>query len=98
MAGVPTKTMRKSLQKKGFVFQKGIGDHDWYYYSYNGKEYKQIAAKISRGSGYKDYPDSLLKCMRILLHLDSLQEVRQLLLCPMDAEEYKSILDGKDLL
>lgn len=98
MASVPIKTMRKSLKKKGFIFQKGIGDHDWYYYSYNGKEYRQIAAKISRGSGYKDYPDSLLQRMKNLLHLDSLQEVRQLLLCPMDAAEYKAILDQKNML
>lgn len=79
------------MKKKG-------GDHDTYVFCHDGFEYKQVKAKISRGSGYKTYSRSLWTQMRMLLRLDKNQEVADLLLCPMDHKTYLGILREKSII
>lgn len=100
MSDIPTKTIMKSLKSKGFV-KRTVGkstDHHWFSFSHNGKAYPQIAAKISHGSGYKTYGNSLLKKMKKLLALNSLRQVHDLLACPMDGKQYRKILASQSIL
>lgn len=86
--------IESSLRKKGFV-EEG-GDHEYFYHEIDGKR-TGAWTKVSRGSGYKDYGINLLKAMKIQLRLDSLEQVRRLLECPMDANEYNNILKKKKI-
>ncbi|RKX26102.1 MAG: hypothetical protein DRP45_04420 [Candidatus Zixiibacteriota bacterium] len=92
MADIPRRKIAKSLKAKGFVQTKSGSDHEWFVFCYNDKEYKHIMAKISRGSSYKTYPESLWKRMKIMLRLQKNQEVHDLLTCPMKHEQYLEIL------
>jgi hypothetical protein len=89
---IDRKQIETSLQKKGFV-QEG-GDHRYFYHEVNGKRTGAFAY-TSRGSGYKTYDDNLLSAMKKELRLDSLNQARRLLECPMDGEEYNTILKQK---
>ena len=97
MADISRRTIIRSLKKKGFV-HKEKGDHDWYVFCHGGREYKQIVAKVSRGSGYKTYSQSLWTQMRRLLALDKNQDLHDLLLCPMNHETYLDILRDKSIV
>lgn len=84
--------IESSLKKKGFV-EEG-GDHKYFYHEIDGKR-TSAYTKVSRGTGYKDYSINLLKTMKIQLRLDTLEQLRRLLECPMDANEYNDILKKK---
>lgn len=100
MTDIARKVIERSLRAKGFIRVRDgrSPDHRWYYLRYGGKDYRHITAKISHGSHHKTYGDSLLKLMRERLCLDSLRQVRDLLACPMDSEQYLEILAGKGVL
>ncbi len=89
---IDRKTIESSLKKKGFV-EVG-GDHKYFYHEVDGKRTGPYTF-TSRGSSYKIYGDVLLKRMRLQLRLDSMMQVRRLLECPMDGEEYNAILRQK---
>lgn len=91
---IDRKIIESSLRKKGFI-EEG-GDHKYFYHEVEGKR-TGAYTKTSRGSKYKVYDDILLKQMKIQLRLDSLSQVRRLLECPMDADEYNAILSNKDI-
>ena len=93
---IPREQMRKALLDKGFV-DKNDGDHTFYYFYHKGK--KTIArTKISRGSGYKTYNDTLFTKMKTQLQLDSIQQVRALLECPMSEQDFVLELKKRNLL
>ena len=89
---IDRKQIESSLRKKGFIEEKGT--HKYFYHEVDGKRTGAYAF-TSRGSGYKTYGDSLLKAMKTELRLDSLIQVKRLLECPMDGEEYNTILKQK---
>jgi hypothetical protein len=92
---IPTSQIQKALSAKGFVSRDG--DHEYYYFYYNGK--KTIAkTKISRGSSYKNYDDNLFGKMKMQLRLDKTQKVRALLDCSMSEDEYIVELKNANLL
>ncbi|MBI5233528.1 MAG: hypothetical protein HY880_04165 [Deltaproteobacteria bacterium] len=91
---IDRRLIEASLRKKGFV-QEG-GDHKYFYHEVNGKRTGPYAY-VSRGSGYKTYDDNLLSAIKRELRLDTLRETRDLLECPMNGEEYKSILKRKGI-
>lgn len=91
---IDRKTIESSLKKKGFV-EEGR-DHRYFYHEVDGKRTGPYTF-TSRGSSYKTYGDTLLKRMRFQLRLDSMVQVRRLLECPMDGEEYNSILRRKGI-
>jgi len=83
---IPTEQIRKALLEKGFV-PVDDRNHTFYYFYYNEK--KTVArTKISRGSSYRNYDDSLFVKMRTQLQLDTVRQVRALLECPMSREDY----------
>ncbi len=91
---IDRKTIESSLRKKGFV-EEG-GSHKYFYHEVNNKR-TGAYAYTSRGSCYKTYGDSLIKVMKKELRLDTLDQAKRLLACPMDGEEYNSILQKKGL-
>lgn len=94
MSQVPRDTIESSLQKKGFALHPDKSSHKYFYHEYNGKK-TGAYAYTSHGSDYKTYGDELLKRMRIPLKLDTLKDVKDLLLCPMDADTYNTKLIEK---
>ncbi len=91
---IDTKQIESALRKKGFV-EEG-GSHKYFYHEVGNKRTGAFAY-TSRGSGYKTYGDSLLKIMKKELRLDTLNQVKRLMECPMDAEEYNTILKQKGI-
>ncbi len=91
---IDRKIIESSLRKKGFI-EEG-GDHKYFYHEVNGKRTGSYTF-ISRGSGYKTYGDTLLKRMCVQLRLNTLTQVKRLLECPMDMDEYNSILRKKGI-
>lgn len=99
MSDIDRNTIRKSIKKKGFELKTTNNtDHEIYCFSYNGKLIPEIRVKISRGSHYKTYPQSLWCRMRKLLKLDSNKEVEDLLRCPLSKRAYIEKLESKKIL
>lgn len=86
--------MEASLRKKGFI-EEG-GSHKYFYHEVDNKR-TGAYAYTSHGSRYKTYGDNLLKVIKVELRLNTLTEVKRLMECPMDAEEYNSILKKKGI-
>ncbi|HEV8328456.1 MAG TPA: hypothetical protein VGQ08_13325 [Nitrospiraceae bacterium] len=94
MSQVPRDTIESSLSKKGFVLDPAKPSHKYFYHEYNGKR-TGAYTYTSHGSSFKTYGDTLLKRMKIELRLDTLKDVKDLLICPMNAETYNAKLIEK---
>ena len=92
---VERKKIEKSLPRKGFV--RHDGHHRYFHHQYRGKR-TGLYAFTSHGSQYKTYDDSLLRPMKVQLGLDTLQQVRDLVECPISGEGYLAILRSKGLI
>lgn len=86
MNPISRKNIRRSLSKKGF---KAEGDI-WYFW-FNGRR-TSIRVKISSGKQYRAYRNGALKTKIGLLGLQSLRELKDLFICPMDMNKYIDIL------
>lgn len=82
----------KALLTKGFDHHPG-SDHDKYFFILDGKKTSTFT-KISRGSNYKTYSDSLLDKMKKQLHL-SLSDLLSFIDCPLSAEDYSKLMNEK---
>ncbi len=98
MTDIKRDVIRKSIQKKGFRLKQGRKDKkkEKYFLYFNNKWYTHIYVKISRGNSYKTYSQSLWKRMKDILQLDTLDEVKQFLECPMSYEQYLDKLRRKN--
>jgi len=96
MSKVPRETIESALLKKGFVLDSSKTDHKYFMHEYKGKRTGPYTY-TSHGSGYKDYGDTLLKPMKKQLKLDTLKEVKDLFICPMDAEAYNNKMIEKGI-
>jgi hypothetical protein len=85
-----------SLLKKGFVRKDG-GDHRYFHHQVNGKN-TGVYTKTSHGSKYKTLDNSLLAMMKRQLKLDSLNEFRDLVNCPMSGSDYIEKLRVKRII
>ncbi|HKZ41556.1 MAG TPA: hypothetical protein VJ044_11375 [Candidatus Hodarchaeales archaeon] len=95
MSQVDRDQIERSLPTKGFVREET--HHRYFYHEFNGKR-TGAYTYTSHGSSYKTYGDPLLKRMKKELRLDTLQEVRRLLECPMDGDQYNKTLKAKGLI
>jgi hypothetical protein len=95
MSQIDKKRIEQSLVKKGFV--PDDTHHRYFHHEYNGKR-TGISTYTSHGDSIKTYGDQLLGMMKRQLRLDTLQELKALLNCPMDSNEYNNKLKGKGLL
>ncbi len=82
--------IRGALLKKGFV--ESGGDHDFYRFEHNGKVYP-IGTKLSHGSKYKTYSDSLIALVARQLGV-TIKELREYVDCKFGANElYNKLVD-----
>jgi len=95
---IPRHQIESSLCSKGFEEERS-SDHRRFHHIYKGKK-TGISTKTSHGSEkkYKDYQDPLLGKIKQQLKLDSKEELRDFLLCPMSGEEYNQKLRSKGFL
>ncbi len=83
-----------NLPKKGFV--QDNNDHRYFYYYYEGK-YTGAYTYTSYGTKYKTYGPGLIDAMKKQLRLDTSKQVRDLVECPMSAEDYNALLIQKGI-
>lgn len=88
--------IESSLLKKGFVSDDDR-DHRFFHHVWAGKR-TGIKTKISRGSKYRAIDASLQSKMKKQLKLDTSEEFRGLVLCPMAAEDYLEKLRTRGLI
>ena len=93
---ISKKIIEQSLQKKGFI--KEFGDHIFFYHEYKGKRTGAYAKVSYSAKKYKDYGVQLINLLKRQLLLNSIQETKRLLQCPMDANEYINILKEKGII
>lgn len=94
---IPREQIESSLCTKGFLEDRAR-DHRRFHHIYKGKK-TGISTKTSHGSEkYKDYQDALLARIKRHLRLDSKEDLKDFLLCPMSGEEYNQKLRSKGLL
>ena len=86
-----------SLIKKGFV-RDVSKNHVFYHCYYEGKKVGGVSTCVSHGGKQSSIGNDLLAAMRKQLHLDTLEQVRDLLNCPMKKEQYHETLRKKGLL
>lgn len=86
--------IERALQKKGF--QKEITDHRYYTLYFNQKK-TAIFTKISQGSDYKVYGQTLLGLMCRQLKINN-QQLLKLINCELTGEAYLEILKNKKIL
>ncbi len=89
MSSVDRSSIESALLKKGFQLVEG--DHRFYYYKYKGL-LTSIRTKISMGSSYKTYNDSLLSQIKKQLKFKNKNQLVEFINCPFTAENYLSLL------
>jgi hypothetical protein len=89
---IERETIRKSITEKGFREKdtKRNPSHDDYYLVVNGRQ-TSIWIRISRGSGYKDYSDDLIKRQARILGV-RFTDLYKFLDCTHSGEEFVKIL------
>ncbi len=88
MSQADTSNIKKALEAKGF--RKRDNDHEFYDLLVDGKKVG-IMTKISRGSKYKTYDDSLLGLMAKQLRLAK-SDLMKLIQCTLSGDGYTKIL------
>lgn len=86
--------IERALKKKGF--KQEITDHRYYTLFYNQKK-TAIFTKISFGSDYKVYGQTLLGLMSRQLKINNHQLIK-LIDCDLSGEDYLEILKNKKIL
>jgi predicted RNA binding protein YcfA (HicA-like mRNA interferase family) len=86
----------KNLKKKGFSEDRQR-DHIYLSHTHKGLLTGPFT-KVSHGSGKEDIGDPLVKKMRAQLHLDTLRQVRELVECAMDKDQYLKHLVKKKVI
>ena len=92
---IPRRQIETALGAKGFVRRNN--KHRYFHHVYRGKQ-TGIVTFTSHGPSYKVYDDSLLGAMKRQLGLDTMRQVRDLLLCPISGDEYVRILREKGVI
>lgn len=89
------KEIESALTKKGF--ERREGPHTYFYHIYEGK-YSGIRTHTSRGTKYKSYGRGLLGAMKKQLRLSSSAQLRDLVKCHINGDEYNEILKESGFL
>lgn len=93
---IRTASAKTALLGKGFQARKG-SDHDRFFLYVDGRK-TGIHTKFSRGAKVREIPPDILRKMQRQLYLDSMQELVDLLTCPMDGEQYLALLSQREHL
>jgi len=89
---ITKRNAKRALQDKGFK-EDNSRDHDYWFFYHNGKK-TNCYTYFSHGSG-RDIPRTIIKKMKRELQLDTDQQVRDLLNCPLSMDELVAILSSK---
>lgn len=92
MKSIDRREAESSLGEKGFVCDDR--DHRFWYFWYKGKR-TIVRTKVSTGTQYKTLGNDILIAMKRQLYLDTLSDLKDLLKCPIDLEQYMQILLSK---
>lgn len=92
---VERRTIESNLPNKGFIEERS--HHKYFYHEYNGLR-TGAYTYTSHGSQYKDYSIPLLKRMKKELRLDTIKQVVDLFVCPLDRDGYNKILRDKGII
>jgi hypothetical protein len=92
MASIKTRDLEAALLRKGF---RKDDTHHKYYWFFVGKTKTTVKTLISHG--LKEYGNSLLSRVKKELHLDSPQQLVELVECSLSEQDYLKILRGKHL-
>ncbi len=95
MAQIDRSQIERALARKGF--EREETHHTYFHHKHDGK-YTGVYTYVSRGSKYKTYGRPLLARMKRELELDSVNELIQLLNCPMTQQAYDDKLKSKGKL
>ena len=88
--------IRKGLKEKGFVEVSKKKDHDFYYLYVEGKK-RSIFTKLSRGSGFRDYSDGLVRDVYRQIGL-SKEDFLRYLDCSLTLDRYIQMLREQNRL
>ena len=91
-----SKVIGKIKKKIDVIEIKGKRDHYRFQFWYNCK--KILLTHCSLGSGGNDIGDDLLGKIKRQLRLDNVQQIYNLKLCPMTAEDYLDLLKQKNVI
>jgi hypothetical protein len=86
---IPRRVAEASLRAKGF--EQDNKDHRKFHLIYQGRRTGGVTF-TSHGRSGADIPDSILNLMKRELWLDTLEQLRDLLNCPMDHQQYIQFL------
>jgi len=89
LQAIDRRKAESSLREKGFICDER--DHRFWYFWYKGKR-TIVRTKVSTGTKYKTLGHDILNAMKQQLHLDTLSDVKDLLKCPIDLNQYIQIL------
>jgi hypothetical protein len=86
---VAREVIRKNISGKGFIYEPNK-DHDYFYLHNNGRK-TSIWIRLSRGTGYKVYSDSLLGRQAKIIGV-SLSDFKKFVICTYSQEDFIKIL------
>jgi hypothetical protein len=81
--------VRKNLKKKGFVEEKS--HHIYLHHEHEGQR-AGAYTYVSHGKSGESVGHGVEKAMKLQLKLQTTEQVRRLVECPMDGEEYTAVL------
>lgn len=87
--------LESSLLRKGFA--RGDKHHTYFHHKFQGRA-TGVYTYLSHTKKLRDITKDLLTAIRKQLKLDTNAQVADLANCPMDADQYNSILREKGLL
>ena len=96
MGTIPRDAIAAALSKKWFGSEEGRR-HTLFFLTVRGKQYP-VRTFLSRGSGYKDYDDTLLSQVRKQLCFDTKDQLLRFIDCNMGPEEYVELLIRKSII
>lgn len=88
--------IRQALIRKGFIEVSKNRDHDFFYLLVDGKK-SNIFTKLSRGSSYKDYSDSLVNDVYKQIRLTKKQFL-DYIECKLELQGYLQFLRDQQVI
>jgi len=89
--------LSRALLAKGFRKVPG-GDHDFYFYFDENGNKTKIRTKISRGShGKKQIGEKMISIIKEQMHFDDKAHLIRFVECTFGAEDYRNMINKKNL-
>lgn len=89
----PAPKIAAALLKKGF--QAEMGDHTYFSFYFNGIK-TAVRTKMSHGA--KSISGSLIGCMKRQMKLETSEQFKNFINCPLKKEQYEKILEKQGII